>query len=53
MLYFSNVAVHANPDYQIIFPPSTAIRTQHGKQEFVHWPIGREITADWTAAASI
>ncbi len=42
MLYFSNVAVHANPDYQIIFPPSTEFGTQHGKQEFVHWPIGRE-----------
>jgi tetratricopeptide (TPR) repeat protein len=42
MLYFSNVAVHANPDYQVIFPPSTEFGTQHGKKEFVHWPIGRE-----------
>ncbi len=41
MLYFSNVAVHANPDYQVIFPPSTEYGTQHGKREFVHWPIGR------------
>lgn len=42
MLYFSNVAVHANADYQVIFPPSTEFGTQHGKKEFVHWPIGRE-----------
>ena len=42
MLYFANVAVHANADYQVIFPPSTEFGTQHGKREFVHWPIGHE-----------
>ena len=39
-LYFSNVAVHANQDYQVIFPPSTRFGTQHAKSEFTTWPIG-------------
>jgi tetratricopeptide (TPR) repeat protein len=39
-LYFANVAVHANPDYQIIFPPSTQFATQHSKSEFSRWPNG-------------
>jgi tetratricopeptide (TPR) repeat protein len=38
-LYFANVAVHANPDYQVIFPPSTEFATYHGKNEFLRWPI--------------
>lgn len=42
MLYFANVAVHVNPDYQVIFPPGTQFGTQHAKREFVHWPIGQE-----------
>jgi tetratricopeptide (TPR) repeat protein len=40
MLCFANVAVHANADYQVIFPPSTRFGTQHAKREFTHWPIG-------------
>jgi tetratricopeptide (TPR) repeat protein len=40
MLYFSNVAVHANESYQVIFPPGTEWGTQHAKREFVKWPIG-------------
>jgi tetratricopeptide (TPR) repeat protein len=39
-LYFANVAVHADKDYQIIFPPSTQFATQHSKVEFSRWPIG-------------
>jgi len=38
-LYFANVAVHANQDYQIIFPPSTEFAVQHAKVEFSRWPI--------------
>ncbi|MFN7999085.1 MAG: DUF5107 domain-containing protein [Bryobacteraceae bacterium] len=38
-LYFANVAVHANKDYQIVFPPSTQFATQHSKVEFSRWPI--------------
>ncbi|MFI5380109.1 MAG: DUF5107 domain-containing protein [Tepidisphaerales bacterium] len=41
LLYFANIAVHANPDYQVIFPPATEYGTQHAKTEFVNWPIGK------------
>ena len=34
MLAFANVAVNANDDYQIIFPPSTEYVTHHHKREF-------------------
>jgi tetratricopeptide (TPR) repeat protein len=39
MLCFANVAVHANDQYQVIFPPSTQYVTFHGKREFTTWPI--------------
>jgi tetratricopeptide (TPR) repeat protein len=38
-LYFANVAVHANDDYQVIFPPGTEYGTQHAKMEFIRWPV--------------
>jgi len=41
-LYWANVAVHANEDYQVIFPPDTQYATYHGKNQFTHWPISRE-----------
>ena len=41
-LYWANVAVHSNPDYQVIFPPSTQFATYHAKNDFVHWPISSE-----------
>ena len=40
LLYFANVAVPANAHYQVLFPPGTRYGTQHGKSEFVDWPIG-------------
>jgi len=43
LLYFANVAVPANADYQVVFPPGTHYGTQHGKSEFVDWPIGRGV----------
>jgi len=43
MLAFANVAVHANEDYQILFPASTEIATFHGKNQFSRWPISTEI----------
>jgi tetratricopeptide (TPR) repeat protein len=39
MLCFANVAVHANENYQIIFPPDTQFVTHHAKREFTTWPI--------------
>lgn len=43
ILYFANVAVHTNNDYQIVFPPKTQYATQHAKREFVDWPTGKSI----------
>jgi tetratricopeptide (TPR) repeat protein len=45
-LYFANVAVHANENYQVIFPPSTEYATYHGKTQFSRWPISTGIFND-------
>jgi len=42
-LYFANAGVHAGPDYQVIFPPSTEWVTQHAKREFASWPIAHQV----------
>jgi tetratricopeptide (TPR) repeat protein len=42
MLYFANAGVHANDQYQVIFPPSTEWVAQHAKAEFAAWPIAHE-----------
>jgi len=42
-LYWTNVAVHTGPEYQVIFPPSTKIVTYHGKNQFAHWPVAHEV----------
>jgi tetratricopeptide (TPR) repeat protein len=41
MLSFSNVAVHTNNDYQVIFPPSTQYVTGHSKRQvdMDTWPL--------------
>ncbi len=39
MLCFANLAVHANQNYQVIFPPSTQFGVHHAKREFTSWPI--------------
>jgi tetratricopeptide (TPR) repeat protein len=39
MLSFTNVAVHVNDTYQVIFPPSTQFVTYHGKRDFTTWPV--------------
>ena len=41
ILYWANVAVHVNDDYQVIFPPSVQIATYHSKNDFAYWPIGK------------
>jgi tetratricopeptide (TPR) repeat protein len=54
-LAFANVAVHANPDYQVIFPPDVEIATFHGKNQFSRWPISREVfnNQDYTAGVDV
>ena len=43
LLYFANVAVHTNENYQVIFPPGTQFATQHAKREFSRWPIADSV----------
>jgi len=43
ILYWANVAVHANDEYQVIFPPSVQFATYHSKNDFSHWPISNEV----------
>ena len=38
-LYFANVGVHTNKDYQVVFPPSTEFGVHHAKREFIRWPV--------------
>ena len=42
MLFWINTAIHANTNYQVIFPPSTEWAAQHSKPEFASWPIARQ-----------
>jgi tetratricopeptide (TPR) repeat protein len=55
MLYWANVAVHATKDYQIIFPPSTAFATFHGKNQFSRWPVSGEVfnRVDYTKGVDV
>ncbi|HEY2018217.1 MAG TPA: DUF5107 domain-containing protein, partial [Bryobacteraceae bacterium] len=55
MLCFANLAVHANDNYQVIFPPSTQFGVYHGKREFTAWPISntRYSGADFTKGVDI
>ncbi|MDR3261661.1 MAG: DUF5107 domain-containing protein [Tannerella sp.] len=41
MLYWANVSVHTNENYEVIFPPSTQFGTDHSKVAFTHWPFGK------------
>jgi tetratricopeptide (TPR) repeat protein len=55
MLAFANVAVNANPDYQIIFPPATRHVAYHFKREFADWPVAHSQFngADFTAGVDV
>ena len=35
ILYWANVAVHADDDYQVLFPPSVQMATYHSKNDFI------------------
>ncbi len=41
ILYWANVAVAVNDDYQVVFPPSVQMATYHSKNDFAYWPIGQ------------
>ena len=55
MLCFANVAVSANDNYQIIFPPDTQWVTYHAKRDFAAWPIasGRYNGTDFGAGTDV
>jgi len=55
MLFWINAAVHANTNYQVIFPPSTEWAAQHSKPEFASWPIARQVYGgnDYTRGVDI
>lgn len=38
-LYWANAAVHANEDYQVIFPPDTTYAVHHAKDQACDWPV--------------
>ena len=43
MLFWANAAVHANDDYQVIFPPDAEYATYHAKDQFSNWPISHQL----------
>ena len=42
-LDFTNTSVHANENYQVIFPPDTQFAVYHAKVQFAHWPISHDV----------
>ncbi len=43
LLVFANAAVHANVDYQVLFPPETQWTTYHRKNQFSQWPVSYQV----------
>ena len=41
VLYFANPAVHANEQYEVLFPPDVAWATFHAKVDYAPWPLAR------------
>ncbi|MDD4033718.1 MAG: DUF5107 domain-containing protein, partial [Bacteroidales bacterium] len=40
LLYWANVSVHANEDYEVIFAPDVQFGTDHSKVYMTRWPMG-------------
>lgn len=40
MLYWANVSVHCDENYEVIFPPRTQFGTDHSKVSFTKWKMG-------------
>jgi tetratricopeptide (TPR) repeat protein len=41
-LIWANTAVHANENYQVIFPPDVSKAVFHSKVEFTDWPVSKQ-----------
>jgi tetratricopeptide (TPR) repeat protein len=54
-LYWANPAVHANPDYQVLFPPGTEFATFHAKNQFTRWPFSDSVfnNTDYTRGVDL
>jgi tetratricopeptide (TPR) repeat protein len=54
-LFWINPAVHANTNYQVLFPPSVEWAVQHAKPEFASWPIAKQVYGanDYTRGVDI
>jgi tetratricopeptide (TPR) repeat protein len=54
-LFFANAGTHANENYQVLFPPDTQYVTYHGKNQFAHWPVSRDVfnAIDYTAGVDL
>ncbi|MFO7923502.1 MAG: DUF5107 domain-containing protein [Bacteroidales bacterium] len=55
ILAWANVAVHANEDYQVFFPPRTQYTTYHRKNQFSEWPVSHQHYngADYTRGVDV
>ena len=42
-LWFANVAVHVNDDYQFVFPPDVDMVNFHYVSEFARWPVPNQV----------
>ncbi|HPS56391.1 MAG TPA: DUF5107 domain-containing protein, partial [Sedimentisphaerales bacterium] len=42
-LFWANVSVHTDKNYQVLFPPSVKFATYHAKNQFIHWPIANDV----------
>lgn len=40
LLYWANVSVHCDENYEVVFPPETEFGTDHSKVYFTRWPYG-------------
>jgi len=52
-LYWANVAVHVNENYQTVFPPSAQVVTFHSKTDFTQWPVAQAGYRDVTTGIDI
>jgi len=42
-LDFTNTGVHANENYQVLFPPDAQFAVYHAKVQFAHWPLSHDV----------
>jgi tetratricopeptide (TPR) repeat protein len=43
VMWWANLAVSVNPDYQIVFPPDVAWVNDHDRRAVIDWPIARGV----------